>query len=376
MLQSASSLIETQFGVSEEVRSLLSSVSASSKDLKEISQLLNDRLEAQVESKIKKHHESTKAAIAQRFAAVSSQTSQLFEQKGAADAADATCQACVSNEKETLEQTEVAEAKSVTDKAAMEQACAPLARLAVLKVEPDVPDMACDLSTEGSCSSQLLRFDQKLDQMIALTRARMETGAASWKAAKGKCDAATKAHTEQVVSAASLRRDWQRKHGECLKLQTGVKADMCSFGSAYQAKCKAVADYMAFMEEVDQVNGGMYSHPDRLREWTATQMIKCVVSNLTKGGETDAQALKSCEGQVNFDASVGLLDDKRAEVRKLTAPAQFTCAETSVSFAGGRWKVPEGEEVSSRSYARSEEWSPKISARQDRKAFDFCPDKS
>ena len=100
-------------------------------------------------------------------------------------------------------------------------------------------------------------------------------------------------------------------------------------------------------------------------------MTKCMLEKVISGSDIDNGVLDTCEGAVNYDASVGALDKKADEYARLTAADKFTCSESYISFIGQNWNVPEGEAPASSEYTTAD-FQPAVNLDPSAAPFGFC----
>jgi len=266
------------------------------------------QLETEVETKIKSWHLDTGRAVDAAVDALTGATTNAVAEKGTADELDGAWNSCVRDEK----------AKRV----AIEEAEEDLQQARNSQIEP-VPDGA-------------------------------------------KADVVAKQSALGDATSA-----WQDARRNCLEKHESRHVALCFFGKALQRKCGKVTEYRDLIGEIEKVNGGGYSRPDRGEEWKAVAATKCMLSKVIAGSEITATTLDACESAINFDRDVGVLDKKTGEFATLTSPAIFTCDEETITFGGETWEVPTGEAPASSEYV-VRPFSLAVSLDEDSSPFALC----
>merc|ERR1711972_559211 len=145
----------------------------------------------------------------------------------------------------------------------------------------------------------------------------------------------------------------------------------CIFGATLQRKCSKAAAYSTLVKEVETVNGGEHSHPDRIKEWEGVAVTKWMISKVIGGAEIDSTTLEACESSVSYNRDVGVLDKQGERFAALTSPKMFTCEETTITFGGETWDVPQGDMPASSEYISKAD-HPAVSLAEDTTPFAFC----
>jgi len=205
--------------------------------------------------------------------------------------------------------------------------------------EPDAEKFVCDISEHGNCQPQMSSYQAHIDSLVAGVQQGATNATEAWTQAKKQCDAAKANVEEKQAALEAANKAWRAQRDSCLTQHEKRGVAMCLFGTHLQGKCEKASAYLALIAEVEKVNGGAHSHPDRQAEWKVTSVTKCMVEKVISGADIDNGVLETCQGAVNYDASVGALDKKADEYASLTAADKFTCSETHISFIGKTWNV-------------------------------------
>jgi len=227
-------------------------------------------------------------------------------------------------------------------------------------------------STQGAIDQTVNALDAATEEAVS-KKGKADDSDKQWV----DCIAGEKDLRVEVESAQEALRNaiaaWQTKRGECSEEKEAKVDAMCLFGRAYQGKCQALASYTSHQAEVDAEDGGEHSHPDRIKEWQNTEVVRCLLEKVLEGGELSEDSLAACEAAVNYDRDVGQLNKREPDVARLTEPGSFTCSEETIGFAGETWDVPAGEDPASSDYVMRS-FAPQVSAAPGSAPFDFCPE--
>jgi len=330
-------------------------------------------IQRDVEPKIKAGHASTQAEIDKRINALNAATAQAVQGKETADAADRTWFECVQEEKAMREAIEDAESTLAQARSDTNEPCQQQEDRAPFEWAPDAAKLkfVCDISEHGNCDLQMKNYQSQIDNMMAGLRIEVDAKVASYTEAKEACDAAKADVVKKQYALDGATASWQNQKRQCMQKHETRQVSMCLFGSNLQNKCDKGAAYLELMAAIDKENGGEYSHPDRVGEWTTIHMTTCMLSKVVEGGEINTASLDECEKSANFDQDVGVLDRKESTFKALTSSEKFTCSEKQITFTGKTWNVPEGDSPASSEYT-IEEYHPEVRLAADAAAFGFC----
>jgi len=328
-------------------------------------------IEEKVESRIKEGHRGTQEAINKAIDELKGSTDQAVQRKNAANMHDQYWFDCVKEEK--AKRVAIEEAEKALAQAQKEQVapCQQQDYSKMFTAQPDADKFVCDISEHGNCQPQMSSYQAHIDGLVAGVRTDATAATASWTEAKKQCDAAKYNVAEKQAALEAANKAWRAQRQSCMTQHENRAVAMCLFGRHLQGKCEHSSAYLALIAEVEKVNGGEHSHPDRQQEWKVTSMTKCMLEKVISGSDIDNGVLDTCEGAVNYDASVGALDKKADEYARLTAADKFTCSESYISFIGQNWNVPEGEAPASSEYTTAD-FQPAVNLDPSAAPFGFC----
>ena len=330
-------------------------------------------IEAKVESKIKAGHQDTQVAIDQKMGDLASATTQAVDEKKTADSKDGAWFDCVSEEK--AKRVAIEEAEEAL-KRAQEAQIAPCQLQEDRKMygkDPNAEEykFGCDISEHGNCDPQMKDWEAEIDSLLSGVKSGAVEATGLWTEAKHACDAAKAEVVAREEALAAAISAWQKQRAHCMTEHESRQIAMCVFGTDLQRKCEKAKAYSNLMAEVDKVGGGEYSHPDRVTEWKGIAVTKCMISKVVAGEEINSATLDVCEQSINFDADVGILDRKQAAFADHTSPAKFTCKESSITFGGQTWTVPDGDAPASSEYV-VKPFHPAVGLAAETAPFAFC----
>jgi len=270
---------------------------------------------------------------------------------------------------------QAAEAKAQAE-AAIAAPCQQQADLDVFSSNPDLNlEFECSFGA-GSCAQESESYTSRVNAMLTKFEQDKRTASDAWEQAKAACDAAHAFAEEKAAELATAEAElataeatWDSQRNTCFEKRESKKLSMCLFGDSLQHKCEKASAYQNLIADVDQVNGGVHSQPDREDEWQTVQIVKCMLSKVVAGTDPSAATLGECES--SDLASLPGLDRKAAEFAAQTSVDNFTCAEETITFNGETWNVPSGEAPPSSSYYK-EAWSPAVDLRKGGVPFAFC----
>jgi len=350
----------------------LSETPAAMESLREALRGVVAELEANVESKIVAGFHQTQTALNQKMSDLEAATVAAVESKGRADGADSTWISCVGVEKSKLEAVEAAEAALKTAQDNKVMPCQQLADRTPFSFEAKaIPQLSCDFSQNGNCDAEKGKFEAELEAEDSRLDAAFMAASASYTEAKNNCDAAKADVAEKTNLLESASQAFNTQKLMCLGEHEARQLGMCGFGSLLQQKCSKLATYNSLIADVDQVNGGEYSQPDRAAEWETTRTTKCMLNDIIAGTDINDVALDECKRASVFATEVGELDRKEAELAEQTTPENFTCDENTITFSGETWEIPQGAQPLSSNYNKVP-YHPQVTTTPDSSAFSFC----
>lgn len=326
-----------------------------------------------MEDKITGGHEQTQGESGRLITVLETETQKVLDDKASADDADNAYFACVESEKSSRVAVEGAEQALADAQESTVKPCQLQKDRAPFKWAPDAAALVfgCDFSAQGDCDTQMQNYQTQLDHMMSDLENDIKESTQKYNEAKRSCDAA-KADVVQKQSALSAAQDaWGDKRKECLFKHDALLVLMCKFGSQLQSKCEAAQAHANFLAAVDEKQGGEYSHVDRVAEWKATAVSKCMIAKLIAGEKLDDTALESCAKKGVFDEDVGVVNRQDKKFSELMSPDKFTCKETHIEFRGVTWTVPAGEAPHSSEYT-TKPFKPAVDLTVGAAPFDFC----
>jgi len=325
-----------------------------------------------VESKIIQGHKQTQAAINQQVDNVKAATTKAVAQKVVADRFDGNWSSCVRNEKVLRVAIEEAEAATQSSRSGVGEPCQLQEDNKMFNAKPEPADLKfeCDISKNGNCDSQTNNYESQVNSFLDGMRSDAAAASERWAAAKAACDAAKEDVVKKQSAANSAVEAWTSMRDECLKKHEARHLSMCLFGTDLQSKCEQVGAYSSLLGDAKK-EGGVHSNLDRIKEWKAAVVTKCMLQKIIDGGEIDAQTLEGCEGSVSFDSDVGVLDEQGTEFQEQTSPDKFTCLESKIKFTGSTWVVPDSADAASSDYFM-QDYEPAVDLTGGSAPFDFC----
>jgi len=330
-------------------------------------------IEQKVETKIKAGHASTQTAINEKITDLEAATTAVVTEKKKADGLDVAWFQCIAAEK--AKRVDIENAEEALKKAQQAQIapCKLQNDRRYFDTDPnaDKYNFACNFNDGDHCDTQMKSWQAEVDQLVSGTESGAQYATAQWTEAKAACDQAKAdvAAAESALEAANAA--WGAQRRQCLAAHESRVVAMCIFGAHLQRKCEMAAAYSDLIAEVNKKNGGEHSHSDRMSEWQGTAVAKCMLKQVTEGKEITSAGLDACYQSVNFDRDVGVLDQKESTFADLTSPAKFTCKDSTISFYGQTWEVPEGDAPHSSEYV-TKSFQPAVSVAVDTAPFAFC----
>jgi len=330
-------------------------------------------IEANVESRIKAGHVDTQTALKTRIDELNLATTHAVDQKKTSDELDRGWFNCVADEKAKKVAVEEAEAALAAAQKAQIAPCQLQEdrKMFSFEANPDSLSFVCNIATHGNCDPQLQNYEAQVESMLQGLESDAAAAEKRWQEAKAACDAAKAEVVAKRSALDSAISVWKAARKDCLAKHESRQITVCIFGTTLQHKCSKVAVYKSLLKEVDTVNGGEHSHPDRIKEWKAVAVTKCMISKVVEGAEIDTATLDACESSLNYDRDVGVLDRQESQLAALTSPKKFTCEEATITFGGETWEVPQGEMPASSEYVSKAD-HPEVSLVADTTPFAFC----
>jgi len=357
--------------VLENLRTLITP--GATESLNEVLTKVIGEIEANVESKIKAGHGYTQAAIKTRIDELNLATTHAVDQKKTSDELDTAWFNCVADEKAKKVAVEEAEAALAAAQKAQIAPCQLQEDRKMFSFEPNPDSLSfvCNIATHGNCDPQLQNYEAQVESMLQGLESDAAAAEKRWQEAKAACDAAKAEVVAKRSALDSAISVWKAARKDCQAKHESRQITVCIFGTTLQHKCSKVAVYNSLLKEVDTVNGGEHSHPDRIKEWKAVAVTKCMISKVVEGAEIDTATLDACESSVNYDRDVGVLDKQESQLAALTSPKKFTCEEATITFGGETWEVPQGEMPASSEYVSKAD-HPEVSLAADTAPFALC----
>jgi len=352
--------------VMNNLRLLASITPFQSDSMKEVLKTVITDIEANVETKITADLEGTRNAIAETINQLKVATTTAGEDKTKADNADNNWFNCIREEKAFRQEIEEADAATKNSRSNEGVPCQQQQDLAAFQASPQLENFDCDFST-GDCDGQLTNYRTQVTSMLSGLKDELSNKQADYDVAKTACQQAVDDTTAQSSAHDEKIVEWNSKQTECQSIHTSRLLTMCNFGTALQRKCMTAAAYTNLIEEVERVDGGGHSQPDREQEWKTTQLTKCMLKEVMGGGSIDANTLKTCDTDAS---SVGDLDKMQDDFA--ATAEKFTCSEETITFGDRTWTVPEGEAPSASDYTYTTPYAVEVDLRENSRAFSFC----
>merc|ERR1719210_3254272 len=127
-----------------------------------------DKLDADVQTKIKEAHSNTQVAINNAVSALEDATKNALALKQTADAADQTWFNCVRVEKSMLEAVEHADQALAKSRSGVAEPCQEQQDKSKFNWKAEVEDLAfeCDVSIHGNCDAQLASYKTQINSLF------------------------------------------------------------------------------------------------------------------------------------------------------------------------------------------------------------------
>lgn len=356
---------------------------------------LNDvigEIEDTVDKVIKQSFEDTKTAIADSIVAIGTATGLAQSAKSSADTADNEWYGCIDEEKSMRVTYEDAVTTLQTATVAVVEPCANQKASKDFESNPNLaPKGLKDWSFDcnfgngadwaDACTGDFASYKSTVSNMLVALKNEADGATAIWNEHRLECEQTTAAMNQATTDMEEADTNWQGKRISCLTMHETRKTEMCDFGVAYMLKCSQVDDYNALIAEVEEIGTAhAHSEADRISEWETAHVTKCLLKMVVEGKDLDDTSAQACKDEVNYAldvvgdgvaAAAGVLDTKREEFETLTSTASFTCAESTITFQGMTWNVPQDVSPKSTEYT-SEENLVGVNHEGDLSPFDFC----
>jgi len=336
-----------------------------------------DHIESKTTVSIKKGQVADQTKLSLHFEDLESANKDASTAKTSATASDKTWFGCIADEQAKLQAAEAAEKSLTTSRSNEDEACqlqqdsSPFEFDATEKYKLD---FECDF-LEKTCTSALQSFNTTIvEKMRQDARAALQESKTTYSHHKGACDKTKQERVQAQTALNSADSAWSTQRATCGKLKVKRQSDLCAFGVAAQAKCKAESTYNSAVAATQSQGGsfnGVLSEVDRKTEWEASQTAKCMIERSiarSLNSVVDPADLAACAAKVNFDQDVGKLNLRKGELAKLGASNK--CAAGAISFHNGQeWVVPAGKQPQSSDYRRMA-WTPALDPSAGN--FAFC----
>lgn len=334
-------------------------------------------IEQEVDVKIKKMHQETQKVLDDQLDSLSATTNTAVVAKKDADANDNLWIACREEEKQKVITHEFAIQDEAAKNASTLAPCAEQKSLSGYSKEYNEDDFIfkCDLSVtqEGTnCEAKLKEFEDKVSQVVEDLTAEVGVAEEKYTNAKSKCDAAMTAWEEAktAVKLASAGVNIKKQH--CMELHEERSLSMCKFGDDLKTKCDSKAKHDITLADLDRVGGNEYSEADRMKEWEATHVTKCILQKIIdteqlNDVQIDSTTISDCKAKVNYVDEVGKIERNLPKAAALGQGEKFSCQEDTFSFSGEIWNVPEN--AASADYQKME-YHPQVDI--NKSVFAFC----
>jgi len=331
-------------------------------------------IERIVDKKIKEDHQNTQTAIDGKVQNIRAHTQEAKARHEDAVNLDKTWFECVAEEKAKLELVEQAERSVADSRAALDEPCQRKEDTSDYSVDLAVDKFVfqCDKSQDSNCSTAFGTFDQNVETLLSDLKSKKTAASNAYQQATDDCQKANDDLNSKKADLGDKRNAWLSQRVDCDDAKDRRDAAMCHFGLKLKTKCVSVSEYHSLIVDVEKSSGGVYSHPDRVQQWRASHVTKCMLGKVVSDFEINIDTMNACAATVDFEAQVGKLDKKTIEVADLTSDANFTCKEETIKFFGQIWARPEDEDnAKSEDYIRSS-WQPEINFGEDSAPFAFC----
>jgi len=339
-----------------------------------------DAIKLKVDVKIKIDHKNTQDEIDKRLLSVQKYgTYALIKHRSAVDA-DKKLFVCIGDERELLAVSEELEKTAADSRSNANEACqlAQDTTFERLATEDQLERLAfqCDSSVGDRCDHAKTAFGDAVDKFLEDLEGAVDGAEATHASAKTACSDANDDTIKKQSAMSDAYNLYNDKAEECQQLIEPRDEAICLFGLKLQQKCKGVTKFEKLMDNIDETDGGDFSHPDRVEQWRASQVTQCMLEQVMIDFQINSDTMTACNKKVNFDGDVGLLNRKAAEFAITTSTENFSCKEemTKIKFFGQRWVKPEmfwGEdEIKTDDYER-QLWEPEVDVTKQ-EAFSFC----
>lgn len=301
-----------------------------------------------VDIKIIQDHKATNIEIGRRVNNVVKKTTDAVGRFSEAKSLDQTWVTCVGSEKTKLSDAERATRLLQGAVATRNTECRAHAKTRNVKWDVETPSFECQVSDR--CKQGGKSFSKQVAEIRSFLSSQAVDADDKYDKTLASCRAAKTAVTEADTANDQARSALEKQRSECEDLVEIRQTAMCLFGLKLQEKCGMLEKYKSLLGDVETVDGGVYSHPDRESQWSATHIVKCMLQNIISGTPLNSGSMNACAATVNFADSVGLMDYKKKDIESATTPDNFSCDEKEISFSGSGWTIPDAEDATSDGY--------------------------
>lgn len=231
----------------------------------------------------------------------------------------------------------------------------------------------CDPSKDEKCEAALGVLSNKVDTFLQTVDAQIDAATNTNADAEQAYESAKQAVNTAKISRTDAEATWATKADLCNDKLAVRNEKMCKFGYKVQKQCRKKLLFDDFLYEIDRTDGGAWSHPDRVEQWRAASVTKCMLQKVKSDFQINSDTMTECDKAVNYDIDVGVLARTPTEVTQAVTFDNYNCDSTSITFSGRTWKVPEGAHISSEDYNNTDS-SPSASLKWDTYPFEFCND--
>jgi len=301
-------------------------------------------IEVNVESKITASKDATQLEIENRIGELRTATTDLLEAKEQADHADLDWMTCVSNERQMAVDIETANKELSESRSSRGEACQLQQDHREFRWNADPEELLfeCDISLTPfhNCDSQYTEYVDDVNSMISNSlEGELETAAGVYEQHRLACVAATEDEAQKQSTADDAVTDYIGQHQLCVTRHGTRDVAMCHFETSYNHKCDKKVAFETLERDINAEDGGDWSHPDRVNEWTTTSITKCMLRSIIDSTVITTAQVGACEADV--DTSHLNLDMMGEDFADLTSKENFSCLETTITFNGGKaWSVP------------------------------------
>lgn len=297
---------------------------------------MREELAGAVTAAILADHQSAQKSISDLVVSLGNSTAVAVTAKAEAYVAHQAWVDTVTAAKDLLQRHEKTMSDLVGYEKDEQEKCATAVSLEPFKADVRKVTVECEISDTGNCNAEIESLKQKMQAEKERVSKKIQEARSKHAAAQDLCDTATALTKKTTTDAAALLTQYGDKIKSAVEKKGSRDLAMCAFGEKLKLKCADSSSYTARVQQINQVNGTEWSHPDRQQEWKTTKMTICMIDAFLKSHSLDSAEIQSCS---KAETSVGTIDFKTEEVEKLMTNAKFTCTEQEVSFPDD-WTVP------------------------------------